>query len=124
MEIKRSGTQPSTKGPSEYFTGSVRIDPLFSPPDPARVAMALVTFEPGAYCLAYTPLRPDPHSHGRFWLGAARRRSHRADTSGRCSMVRSAGEALAWGDLYHCHEPYRHSGETQRFACRLDGACL
>ena len=48
MDIKRSGSQPSGKGPAEYFTGSVRIDPLFSPPDPARVAMALVTFEPGA----------------------------------------------------------------------------
>jgi quercetin dioxygenase-like cupin family protein len=48
MEIKRSGSQPSGKGPEEYFTGSVRVDPLFSPPDPSRVAMALVTFEPGA----------------------------------------------------------------------------
>ncbi|HEV7230505.1 MAG TPA: cupin domain-containing protein [Bacteroidia bacterium] len=48
MEIKRSGTQPSGKGPAEYFTGSVRIDPLYAPPEPARVAMALVTFEPGA----------------------------------------------------------------------------
>lgn len=48
MEIKRSGSQPSTKGPTEYFTGSARIDPLFSPPEPARVAMSLVTFEPGA----------------------------------------------------------------------------
>jgi quercetin dioxygenase-like cupin family protein len=48
MEIKRSGSQPSGKGPTEYFTGSVRIDPLFTPPDPARVAMAWVTFEPGA----------------------------------------------------------------------------
>ena len=48
MEIKRSGTQPSTKGPEDYFTGTVRIDPINSPPDPARVAMALVTFEPGA----------------------------------------------------------------------------
>jgi len=48
MEIKRSGSQPSGKGPVEYFTGSVRIDPLFSPPEPAHVAMALVTFEPGA----------------------------------------------------------------------------
>jgi quercetin dioxygenase-like cupin family protein len=48
MEIKRIGTQPSTKGSAEYFTGTVRIDPLFSPPEPARVAMALVTFEPGA----------------------------------------------------------------------------
>jgi quercetin dioxygenase-like cupin family protein len=48
MEIKRSGTQPSGKGPAEYFTGQVRIDPLNSPPEPARVVMALVTFEPGA----------------------------------------------------------------------------
>ncbi len=48
MEIIRSGAQPSGTGPGEYFTGQVRIDPLFSPPAPARVAMALVTFEPGA----------------------------------------------------------------------------
>jgi quercetin dioxygenase-like cupin family protein len=48
MEILRVGSQPSAKGSAEYFTGTVRIDPLFSPPDPARVAMALVTFEPGA----------------------------------------------------------------------------
>jgi quercetin dioxygenase-like cupin family protein len=48
MEIKRSGSQPSGKGPAEYFTGTVRIDPLFSPTEPARVAMAQVTFEPGA----------------------------------------------------------------------------
>jgi quercetin dioxygenase-like cupin family protein len=48
MEIKRSGTQPSAKGPAEWFTGTVRIDPLMNPPEPARVGMALVTFEPGA----------------------------------------------------------------------------
>jgi quercetin dioxygenase-like cupin family protein len=48
MEIKRIGSLPSAKGPAEYFSGTVRIDPLFTPPDPARVAMALVTFEPGA----------------------------------------------------------------------------
>ena len=48
MDIKRIGSQPSGKGPAEYFTGTVRIDPLNSPPEPARVAMALVTFEPGA----------------------------------------------------------------------------
>jgi quercetin dioxygenase-like cupin family protein len=48
MEIKHGGSQPSGKGPAEYFTGTVRIDPLFNPPEPARVAMALVTFEPGA----------------------------------------------------------------------------
>jgi quercetin dioxygenase-like cupin family protein len=48
MEIKRAGAQPSTKGPGEWFTGAVRVDPVFTAPDPARVAMALVTFEPGA----------------------------------------------------------------------------
>ena len=48
MEIKRIGSQPSGKGPADWFTGTVRIDPLFDRPDPARVAGASVTFEPGA----------------------------------------------------------------------------
>ena len=48
MEIKRAGSQPSAKGPADWFTGTVRIDPLFSAPAPARVAGASVTFEPGA----------------------------------------------------------------------------
>jgi quercetin dioxygenase-like cupin family protein len=48
MEIKRSGSQPSARGSAEYFTGTVRIDPLMSPSEPARVAGASVTFEPGA----------------------------------------------------------------------------
>jgi quercetin dioxygenase-like cupin family protein len=48
MDIKRSGVQPSGKGPADWFTGTVRVDPLFNPPEPARVSGALVTFEPGA----------------------------------------------------------------------------
>ncbi len=48
MEIKRVGSQPSGKGPADWFTGMVRIDPLFTAPDPALVAGASVTFEPGA----------------------------------------------------------------------------
>jgi quercetin dioxygenase-like cupin family protein len=48
MDIKRAGSQPSRKGPAEYFTGAVRIDALFTAPDPARAAGASVTFEPGA----------------------------------------------------------------------------
>jgi quercetin dioxygenase-like cupin family protein len=48
MDIKRSGSQPSGKGPVEYFTGTVRIDPLFAAADPARAVGASVTFEPGA----------------------------------------------------------------------------
>src|SRR5256714_15692617 len=48
MEIKRSGSQSSSKGPADWFTGTVRIDPLFEAPEPARVRSASVTFEPGA----------------------------------------------------------------------------
>ena len=48
MDIKKNGSQPSGKGPTEYFTGTVRIDPLVEAPDPARVRSASVTFEPGA----------------------------------------------------------------------------
>ena len=48
MDIKKNGSQPSSKGPAEYFTGTVRIDPLFEAPDPARARGASVTFEPGA----------------------------------------------------------------------------
>jgi quercetin dioxygenase-like cupin family protein len=48
MEIKRCGSRPSAKGPADWFTGTVRIDPLFDAGEPARVAGASVTFEPGA----------------------------------------------------------------------------
>ena len=48
MEIKRIGSQPSSKGPADWFTGTVRIDPLFQANAPARAAGASVTFEPGA----------------------------------------------------------------------------
>jgi quercetin dioxygenase-like cupin family protein len=48
LDIKRVGSQPSTKGQAEYFTGRVRIDPLIQAHDPARAVGATVTFEPGA----------------------------------------------------------------------------
>ena len=59
MEIKQSGSQPSGKGPAEWFTGSVRIDPLFPAVDPSRVSAALVTFEPGS--------RTAWHTSGKGW---------------------------------------------------------
>lgn len=46
--IQRNGSRPSAQGPEEYFTGNVRVDPLFASPDPARATGGLVTFEPGA----------------------------------------------------------------------------
>lgn len=54
MQITRVGTQASAKGPADWFTGTVRIDPLFTAPDPARVAGAQVTFEPGARTVWHT----------------------------------------------------------------------
>ncbi len=54
MDILQAGSQPSAKGPAEYFTGTVRVDPLFPVADPARVSAALVTFEPGARAAWHT----------------------------------------------------------------------
>jgi quercetin dioxygenase-like cupin family protein len=54
MDITRSGSKPSGKGPAEWFTGTVRIDPLIDAPAPARVATAAVTFEPGARTAGHT----------------------------------------------------------------------
>src|ERR1700743_28646 len=48
MEINRNGSRPSQKGPEQYFTGTVRIDPIIQAPEPSRVTAGLVTFEPGA----------------------------------------------------------------------------
>jgi len=56
MEIKRNGSQSSSQGPAEWFTGNVRVDPLFDAPAPAHVFGAYVTFEPGA--------RTAWHTHG------------------------------------------------------------
>jgi quercetin dioxygenase-like cupin family protein len=55
MDIKRTGSQPSQKGPAEHFTGKVRIDPLFQTSEPARAGGAYVTFEPCS--------RSDWHTH-------------------------------------------------------------
>ena len=54
MKIQRSGSQPSNKGPAEWFTGTVRIDPLFEAKAPARASGASVTFEPGARTVWHT----------------------------------------------------------------------
>src|SRR3569832_3023104 len=56
MDITRVGSQASNKGPADWFSGTVRIDPLFQPKDPARTAAASVTFEPGARTAWHTHL--------------------------------------------------------------------
>ena len=54
MNIARAGTQVSAKGPGDWFTGSVRVDPLFTAPEPSVVQGASVTFEPGARTVWHT----------------------------------------------------------------------
>ena len=82
MEIKRNGSQASNKGPADWFTGTVRIDPLFQAPEP-RVFRRQRHFRAGcAQRLAYPSARPDADRHGRLRLGAARRRTSRGDPAG------------------------------------------
>ncbi len=75
MEIQRVGTRPSTRGSAEYFTGVVRIDPLARAPEPARVACASVTFEPGArtawhtHPLGQTLIVTAGCGHAQRWAG-------------------------------------------------------
>ena len=72
MEIKRNGSQGSSQGPADYFTGAVRVDPLFQAPDPARARGASVTFEPGARTAWHThPLGQTLIvTSGRGWVQA------------------------------------------------------
>lgn len=94
MEIKRSGSQPSTRGPAEYFTGTVRIDPLFTAPSPARAACASVTFEPGARTAWHT------HPLGQVLI----------ITAG-CGWTQCEGEAaveIRAGDVIWCPPNHRH----------------
>ena len=95
MEIKRIGSQASTKGPSDWFTGTVRVDPLFSAPAPARVVGASVTFEPSARTAWHT------HPLGQIlivtagcgWpnVGAAQSRKFSQGTWSGSLLVRSIG---------------------------------
>jgi quercetin dioxygenase-like cupin family protein len=93
MEIKRNGPQPSSKGPAEYFTGDVRIDPLFQAPDPARARGASVTFEPCARAAWHT------HPLGQTLIV----------TSG-CGLVQSWGVPIKIrpGDVIWCQPGEKH----------------
>src|SRR5438105_15840317 len=94
MELKRNGTQPSTKGAHEYFTGNIRIDPLFEAPDPARTRGASVTFEPCARTAWHT------HPLGQTLIIMAG-----------CGLVQSWGgpvEVIAPGDVIWCPPGEQH----------------
>ena len=94
MDIKRSGSQPSAKGSAEYFTGTVRIDPLFQAPEPARANGASVTFEPCARSAWHT------HPLGQTLIV----------TSG-CGPVQSWGgpiKVIRPGDVIQCPPDEKH----------------
>lgn len=83
MDITRNGTRPSNRGPAEFFTGQVRVDPLFPAHDPARTSGAYVTFEPGARSAWHThplgqTLVVTPAAAGCRHGGSPCRRSARA----------------------------------------------
>jgi quercetin dioxygenase-like cupin family protein len=94
MQLKRAGSQPSAKGPEEYFTGTVRIDPLHAAPEPARVSCAYVTFEPGARSAWHT------HPLGQILVV----------TSG-CGWTQCEGEPIVEiraGDTIWCPPGHKH----------------
>ncbi|HZJ47293.1 MAG TPA: cupin domain-containing protein [Pyrinomonadaceae bacterium] len=94
MELKRNGSQPSSKGPNEYFTGNVRVDPLFEAPAPSRARGASVTFEPGARSAWHT------HPLGQTLIVTAG-----------CGWVQSEGSPkieIRPGDVVWCPPNERH----------------
>jgi quercetin dioxygenase-like cupin family protein len=122
MEIKRRGSQPSTKGPADWFTGTVRIDPLFQAPDPARVACASVTFEPGARTAWHT------HPLGQILiitsgLGWAQRWGGPIEEirPGDVVWFAPGGEALARRDADDRDDAHLHCGTAGRQERGLDG---
>jgi quercetin dioxygenase-like cupin family protein len=94
MELQRSGSKPSSKGPAEFFTGSVRIDPLISTTPPARLGGAVVTFEPGARSAWHT------HPLGQMLVVTAG-----------CGLVQSVGGPVVKirpGDVVWCPPGEKH----------------
>ena len=101
MDINRSGSQPSGKGPAEFFTGNVRIDPLIQTTSPARVGGAMVTFEPGARSAWHT------HPLGQMLIVTAG-----------CGLVQSWGGPVVKirpGDVIWCPpgEKYWHGATSK-----------
>jgi len=115
MEIKRVGSQASGKGAAEYFTGTVRIDPLSEANAPARALGSSVTFEPGA--------RTAWHMHpldqtlivtaGCGWI----REGGPVEEIRRCGLVLARREALARRDTDHGNDAHRDCGTARRQDC-------
>src|SRR5712691_10446932 len=122
MQIKRIGSQPSVRRPSEWFTGTVRIDPLFQAPDPALVQGASVTFDPGARTAWHT------HPLGQTLIvtagcGWARREGGPIEEIRPGDVVWFPPGEKHWhsSHTHYGHDAHRYSGKARRQGCRLDG---
>ena len=123
MEIKRNGSQPSGKGSADYFTGTVRIDPLFQASEPARGTGASVTFEPGARTAWHT------HPLGQTLIvttgvGRVQRWGGPVEEirPGDVVLVSARREALARRFTDDGNDPHRHPGASGWQGGRLAGA--
>ncbi len=122
MDIKRNGSRPSGKGPEAWFTGTVRVDPLFQVGDPTRLSGGQVTFEAGARTMWHThPLGQTLIvTSGLGWV-QCEGWADRGNPSRRRHLVSARREALAWRDGDDRDDPYRHYGIARRQQRRLDG---
>jgi hypothetical protein len=118
MDIKRNGSRPSGKGPEAWFTGAVRVDPLFQVGDPTRVKRRSSDIR--ARCphhVAHTSAGPDPDCHVRTRLGSMRGWTDRGSPPRRRYLVSTWREALAWRDEHDRFNTYSDYGVAQRQEC-------
>ena len=121
MDIKRTGSQPSTKGPADWFTGAVRIDPLFQRAA-QRGGRRGVTFEPGARTAWHThPLGQTLIVTAGLRPGAARGRPDRGDPARRRRLVFRPARSTGTAPAHHRHDAHRHPGSARRQGGRVDG---
>lgn len=103
MDIQRNGSQPSSQGPAEYFTGNVRVEPLFTSPGPAKINGANVTFEPGARSAWHT------HPRGQTLIVTSGLGWHQCEGEPK--------EEIRPGDVITCEPGKRHwHGATDKTA--------
>ena len=110
MEIKRNGSRPSAKAPEAYFTGAVRVDPLFQVGDPAREWRQRHLRAGRAHRVAHASAWPDADRHVGLGLGPDRGRTDRGNPARRCRLVSSRREALARRNADDRNDAHRHHG--------------
>src|ERR1700722_19139627 len=120
MDIKRCGSQQSGKGPADWFTGTVRIDPLFQPNAPARAGGASVTFEPGARTAWHT------HPLGQtlivtFGCGRAQRWGGPIEEIRPGDVIWFPPGEKHWHRANYGYDTHCHSGTARRQSRRVDG---